>query len=386
MPTDRTPLENGRLEGERVLVTGGAGFIGSHLCRALLDAGAEARVLDLLDPQVHGEAGAPGTSTPAGVELLAGDVADAAVLGPALDGVTMVVHFAAAVGVGQSMYEIRRYCEANTVGTAALLEALAPRRDQVRKLVVASSMSIYGEGLYRCGNCGRDGEAERRPADLEARRWDPRSLCCGTGVTALPTPETKPVRPTSVYAINKRDQEELCLVVGAAYGIPTLALRFFNVYGPGQALSNPYTGVAAIFSARLLSSAPPLVFEDGQQSRDFVHVEDVARACVAALTQPADGTALNIGTGTPVSVIEVAALLRKELGGPEPEIMSTYRAGDVRHCYADIGRARALLAWEPETTLDAGIPELADWVRTQVEARSDVDTAMAELHRHGLVT
>ncbi|MDQ4103987.1 MAG: NAD-dependent epimerase/dehydratase family protein, partial [Actinomycetota bacterium] len=257
--------------------------------------------------------------------------------------------------------------------------------------LVASSMSIYGEGLYRCAGCGRDVEVERNREDLDQRRWDPTAPCCGGEVVPLPTNEDKPVRPTSVYAVNKRDQEELCLVVGRAYDIPTLALRFFNVYGTGQAIQNPYTGVAAIFSSRLLAGLPPLVFEDGLQSRDFVHVSDVTAGCAAALTQPAENQVLNIGSGRPVTVLEVASLLQKELGGPDPEILHTYRAGDVRHCYSDISRARAQLAWQPRTSLAAEIPALAAWVSSQVPAASavdqasGVDRAMSELHQRGLV-
>jgi dTDP-L-rhamnose 4-epimerase len=379
------------LGGERVLVTGGAGFIGSHLCQALLAAGADVRVLDSLEPQVHGSktggdsVGSGGILPTADLDLRVGDVADPELVAQALESVTMVVHFAAAVGVGQSMYEIRRYCQANTMGTAVLLEAVAERRDAISKMVVASSMSIYGEGLYRCAGCGGEVEAERGLEDLEARRWEPTTSCCGAAATPLPTPEHKTLRPTSVYAVNKRDQEELCLVVGKEYGIPSLALRFFNAYGAGQAIQNPYTGVAAIFSSRLLAGLPPLVFEDGLQSRDFVHVKDVAAACVAALTQPAEGVSVNVGTGRPMNVLEVAALLQKELGGPDPELLNTYRAGDIRHCYADISRARALLGWQPRTTLDSAIPELAAWVSSQLPAPAAVDRAMEELHQRGLV-
>ena len=387
-----TSREATTMAGQNVLVTGGAGFIGSHLCKALLAAGAEVRVVDALDPQVHGnDVDARRLLPSLDVDLRIGDVSDPAVVDDALDGISMVVHFAAAVGVGQSMYEIRRYCETNTMGTAVLLEALAERRESIGKLVVASSMSIYGEGLYRCAGCGRDVEVDRKRKDLDERRWEPVAPCCGGQVTPLPTHEDKPVRPTSVYAVNKRDQEELCLVVGRAYDIPTLALRFFNVYGSGQAIQNPYTGVAAIFSSRLLAGKPPLIFEDGLQSRDFVHVSDVAAACLAALSGPAENEVLNIGSGRPITVLEVASLLQKELGGPDAEVLNTYRAGDVRHCYSDISRARELLSWEPRTTLAAAIPELTAWVTSQVPAASavdhatGVDKAMAELNQRGLV-
>jgi dTDP-L-rhamnose 4-epimerase len=374
----------------RVLVTGGAGFIGSHLVRALLGRGDDVRVLDLMVPQVHGADG--NGELPAGVERIVGDVSDAGVVAGALDGVEAVFHQAAEVGVGQSMYEIDRYVAANTYGTAVLLRALIDRRDQVRKLVVASSMSIYGEGAYTCGACGNQGRAfvapmARRPAQLLERQWELICPLCGDGALApIPTPEDKPLFPTSVYAITKQDQEQLCLTVGGAYGIPTVALRYFNVYGPGQALSNPYTGVCAIFSSRLLNGQPPLIFEDGRQSRDFVHVDDIVQANLAALDL--DGTVptgINIGTGTSTSVVEVARLLAEGLGVDiDAEVVGRYREGDVRHCFADISLARQALGYEPTVTLRDGMPALLEWVRQQTAA-DRTEQALAELTSRRLV-
>ncbi len=283
----------------KVLITGGAGFIGSHLADRLLADGHEVRAFDNLDPQVHLQGGRPEYLDPE-VELQTGDVRDRGAVRRALEGVDAVVHFAAAVGVGQSMYEIERYTSINAIGAAIVLEEAVERRDAIRKLLVASSMSIYGEGQYRNPRTGESGLAPwlRPESQLAAREWE---LLAddGTPLEPEPTAETKPLRPTSIYAINKRDHEEMFLTVGAAYGLPAVALRFFNVYGERQALSNPYTGVAAIFSSRLLNDRAPLVFEDGRQTRDFIDVRDIARCCALALTEHgADEHALNVGTGS----------------------------------------------------------------------------------------
>ena len=367
----------------RILVTGGAGFIGSHLVDRLLAAGHEVRILDALVPQVHPD-GRPDYLDD-GAELIVGDVRDADAVAGALDGCEAVVHLAAVVGVGQSMYEIRRYVEHNTVGCATLLEAVVERRDQIGRLVVASSMSIYGEGQYADRSSGARALAPplRTEAQLAAREWELRS---GDGAILEPEPtsEDKPLQPTSVYAVTKRDHEELCLSVGAAYGIPTLALRLFNVYGPRQALGNPYTGVAAIFAARLLNGHAPLVFEDGRQSRDFVHVEDVARAFHLAVEGDAADAALNIGTGRATTVAGAGEALAGGLDlAIEPEIVGRYRAGDIRHCIADPSRAAELLGFRAEVDVAEGFPALARWL---ADARPEdrVEAAMEELRARGL--
>src|SRR5262252_3323309 len=307
----------------RVLITGGAGFIGSHLADRLLVEGHEVRAFDNLDPQVHGSGERPHYLDGA-VELQVGDVRDHGAVSRALDGVDAVYHFAAAVGVGQSMYEIERYTSVNSIGAAVVLEEVVERRDAIRKLVVASSMSIYGEGQYRNPRTGESGIAPglRPESQLAAKQWDVLADDGGP-LEPEPTAETKPLRPTSVYAVNKRDHEELFLSVGAAYGIPAVALRFFNVYGERQALSNPYTGVAAIFSSRLLNDNRPLVFEDGAQTRDFIDVRDLARGCYLALTEDgADGSTLNLGTGRATSILQVARTIAAGLGKViEPEIV-----------------------------------------------------------------
>jgi dTDP-L-rhamnose 4-epimerase len=372
------------MESLNILVTGGAGFIGSHLVDALVAAGHRVRVLDLLVSQVHA-GNAPQYLHP-DAEFIHGDVCDTEVLKKALEGIDAVYHEAAEVGVGQSMYEIQRYVRANDMGTAALLETLVEHRPTIRKLVVASSMSIYGEGAYACTACGTVYPQLRPTPQLLERRWELECSRCGEPLSPQPTSEDKPLFPTSVYAVTKQDQEQFCLVVGRAYGIPAVALRYFNVYGTRQALSNPYTGVCAIFSSRLLNDQPPVIFEDGEQTRDFVHVSDIVQANLLALeTDKADYQALNIGTGVATSINKITGLLSEGLGkNLPPEIVGKYREGDIRHCIADISRARELLGYSPRVTIETGVPELLDWVRGQT-ANDQVAVATAELESRQLV-
>jgi len=371
---------------ERVLVTGGAGFIGSHLVDALISRGHRVRVLDSIEPQVHG----PGREPPAywnpAAELARGSVTDPVVVARALEGIDVVLHHAALVGVGQSMYDIARYCQVNTGGAAILLEEIVKRRSRIRKVLVASSMSVYGEGAYQTQQ--GDARAPRlRGRDQLARGdWEMRDTTTGAWLAPMPTPESKPLQPTSVYAVTKRDHEELFLTVGYAYRIPTVALRYFNIYGERQALSNPYTGVAAIFSARVLNGQPPVIFEDGKQSRDFVHVSDVIQANVLALeTDRADYQALNIGTGRPTSVRQVADAILGALDARDlaPSVLGKFREGDIRHCYADITLARTLLGYEPRVSFADGMRQLVAWVRGQ-SAVDRFDDAHQQLVTRGL--
>jgi dTDP-L-rhamnose 4-epimerase len=351
----------------RVLVTGGAGFIGSHLVDALIARGHAVRILDNLHPQVHGRRGRTPAYLNPRAEFVRGDIRSRAAVRAALDGVEVVFHQAAAVGVGQSMYEIRRYVEINTLGGAVLLDVLANEPHQVRKVIVASSMSIYGEGAYACTACGPVYPALRTEAQLAARDWEMRCPHCQRPVEARPTAEEKPLAPTSIYAITKRDHEEMFLAVGRAYRLPTVALRYFNVYGPRQALSNPYTGVAAIFASRLLNGRPPLVFEDGAQARDFTHVRDIVQANLLAMESSAgDYDVFNVGTGVPTSVRQVADLLARHLGvAIEPEIVNQFRAGDIRHCYADISKIQRVLGYRPRVPFEEGLADLVAWARDQ---------------------
>ncbi len=368
-----------------ILVTGGAGFIGSHLVDALVESGHRVRILDSLVGQVHGDRIPEHLNKNA--EFIKADVCDADAITRALDGVEVVYHEAAEVGVGQSMYEIVRYVKANDLGTAVLLEAMIKRPGQFMKLIVASSMSIYGEGAYRCGNCDLNiNPFLRSNEQLAAPDWEFKCEKCSGFLQTIGTTEEKPLFPTSVYAVTKQDQEQYCLAVGRAYKIPTVAFRYFNVYGTRQALSNPYTGVCAIFSSRLLNDQPPTIFEDGEQSRDFVHVSDIVRANLLALeTDGGDYQAMNIGTGRATSVREIAELLAKGLGKDiAPLIVGKYREGDIRHCVADISKARRLLGYEPRVSLDVGLAELLEWLGEQ-NAEDRVESATAELAAHSLV-
>jgi dTDP-L-rhamnose 4-epimerase len=369
--------------GKQILITGGAGFIGSHLADALLAAGHRVRALDNLSPQVHGPAGERPDYLDPQVELIVGDMRDGDVVRRALAGVEVVYHLAAAVGVGQSMYEIAHYTSVNNLGTAVLLEALSTK--PVERLIVASSMSVYGEGLYRRADGSSCTVEERSLEQLKAGEWELRGPS-GEPLIPVPTPESKAPALASVYALSKYDQERMCLVVGRAYGIPTTALRFFNVYGIRQALSNPYTGVLAIFASRLLNGNPPLVYEDGQQRRDFVSVLDVAEACRLTMERPASaGLVLNVGSGRSYSIREIAERVAEATGRTDlrPAVTGKYRVGDIRHCFADIGRAREVLGYEPTVTLERGLAELADWLVTQ-EAEDRFEEAGAELAARGL--
>jgi dTDP-L-rhamnose 4-epimerase len=368
---------------ERVLVTGGAGFIGSYVVELLLEQGFEVRVFDKLVEQVHLGAGPRHIAPDA--EFILGDVCDRDALASALTGVDRIVHLAAEVGVGQSMYEIARYVGANTMGTANLLDILANTGNTVSRIVVASSMSIYGEGLYSCAEHGRAHPGLRSDDQLAQRQWDPVCPQCGLRLTPLPTAEDKPLQPTSVYAISKLDQELLCLSYGAAYGVDVTALRYFNAYGPRQAISNPYTGVAAIFSGRLLNGNRPRVFEDGAQLRDLIHVQDVARATVLALNTPeAAGAAINIGVGQPMTIKDVARALATMLGlDITPELTGKFRSGDIRHCWADTAKAEALLGFKPQVDFTDGMTELVEWLSTQ-QAVDRVEEMRSELEKRGL--
>ena len=369
---------------KRILITGGAGFVGSHLADGLLRAGHKVRVIDDLTPQVHSN-GLPDYLSP-DVELIVGDVRDPNRMRAVLADVDVIYHFAATVGVGQSMYEISRYMSVNTQGTAELLQAVLDAKMTPQKLIVASSMSIYGEGRYQCSKCSREAAPSVRPiGQLKAGKWEISCSFCRGVLRPLPTNESKSSEINSVYALSKRDQEELCLIYGRTYGVPVTALRFFNIYGTRQALSNPYTGVAAIFAARLINDQAPLVFEDGEQMRDFVSVHDIVRANILAMDHSeSDGHVINIGCGKPISIRQVAETLARSLGKDiAPVITQKYRAGDIRHCYADLTQAKLLLGYEPKVTHEEGFRELATWLQDQ-EAEDRADTMLKELNTYGL--
>jgi len=370
---------------KKILVTGGAGFIGSYLVDKLIELGHEVVVFDNLEPQVHGD----GQKTPEYLnkecEFIKRDIRNRDELKKALKSREIVFHQAAAVGVGQSMYEINKYTEVNILGTANLLDILANENHQVEKLIIASSMSVYGEGKYSCVNCGVVYPKLRSLSQLKRGEWEMRCPFCNQEVQSLPTDEEKPLHPTSVYSISKRDQEEMCLTIGRAYRIPTVALRYFNVYGPRQALSNPYTGVAAIFSSRILNNHPPCIFEDGLQSRDFTHVSDIVRANLLAMeNKKVDYEVFNVGTGRPLTVLNIAEALIKSLSSSvDMNIVRKYREGDIRHCYADISKIRDQLGFQPKVKFEKGISEFIGWVRGE-EARDQFEKSRRELEEKGL--
>ncbi|MEW5766333.1 MAG: NAD-dependent epimerase/dehydratase family protein [bacterium] len=370
----------------KILVTGGAGFIGSHLVDALIGTGHQVRIFDNLDPQVHGpEQKLPEYLNPE-AEFIRGDVRDRRALLQAIEGCEIIFHEAAAVGVGQSMYEIQHYMEANTLGTAILWDILVNESNSVRKVLIASSMSNYGEGEYQCDRCGVVYPKLRTKDQLKKKAWEMQCPECEGVVEAIPTTEAKPLYPTSVYAISKKDQEELSLILGRAYNIPTVALRYFNVYGPRQALSNPYTGVAAIFSSRILNGHPPVIFEDGLQSRDFIHVSDIVAANLLAMeAEKANFEILNVGTGRRLTVLDMANILLKDLNRTDlrPEITSKFREGDIRHCYADITKIQGL-GFEPKVPFEEGVADLTRWVKNQT-AVDIFEHARSELNKKGLV-
>jgi dTDP-L-rhamnose 4-epimerase len=368
--------------GDTILITGGAGFVGRHVAKALLEQGHRVRALDSLIEQVHPRLERPDELDPE-VELIVGDIRDEAKVLAALNGVDKVIHLAAEVGVGQSMYAIDRYTSVNDYGTAVLFQQLIDR--PVQRVVVASSMSIYGEGLYRSAGGDLMQDVVRGPRNADGS-WDPLDHD-GRPLIPVPTPETKQPALKSVYAINKYVQERLTLTLTAQYGMESCALRLWNIYGPGQALSNPYTGVLAIFASRIANGQAPMVFEDGQQRRDFVHVSDVARAFLLALERPeANGEVFNIGSGVDRTVEEVARLQAASMGRADiaPRITQQARAGDIRHNIPDLSKAREGLGYEARQDFSEGLEELAEWVARQ-ETQDRVEQARRELELRGLV-
>ncbi|MBM3308675.1 MAG: SDR family NAD(P)-dependent oxidoreductase [Candidatus Altiarchaeales archaeon] len=369
--------------GKKVLVTGGAGFIGSHLVDKLIAEGHEVRILDNLDCQVH--LGRKPDYLNKKADFILGDVRNIKDIERAFEDVEIVFHQAAAVGVAQSMYKIHHYVDVNTVGTAKILEFLVNKEHSVKKFVVASSMSVYGEGAYKCGKHGVVYPQLRTQEQLKKHDWEVKCPQCGKNLVPIPTTEEKPLQPTSIYAITKRDQEEMCLAVGQAYDIPTVALRYFNVYGPRQALSNPYTGVAAIFSSRIKNNNPPLIFEDGLQARDFVYVTDVVEANLLAMREKkANYESFNVSGGSRITILQVAETLAKLFKKKiKPKIVNKYRAGDIRYCFGSIDKIKKM-GYRPKVSFEEGMKNLVEWGIIQ-EARDLSEKATQELVERNLV-
>lgn len=375
---------------KHVLVTGGAGFIGSHLVDLLLERGFRVTVFDALLPQVHGHAACDGDGWPVYLHPAAGrihaNLLDEGAFEAALEGVTHLVHLAASVGVGQSMTNIVDYTRNNVMGAAVMLEALSKGRHRVERMAVASSMSIYGEGAYADANGNPATPQTRTREQLQQHRWDVLGAD-GERLIPVPTRESKLLQPASIYAVNKRDHEEMFLAVGRALDIPTVALRLFNAYGSRQALSNPYTGVAAIFIARLLNDSAPLVFEDGEQMRDFVHVRDVAHAFATVLESDKRlWDVFNVGSDRPIAIRDMAGLLARLLGKSiAPQILQQYRVGDIRHCFGDISKLREAFDVTPQISFEAGMAELIDWVKSTQKPVDRAEASLSELREKGLV-
>jgi len=373
----------------RVLITGGAGFIGTRTARVLVARGHAVSLLDTLSPQVHGsDASFP--VVPGVEEYILGDVRDQALLNGLVSRFDAVLHLAAETGTGQSMYEIARYCDVNLQGTATLLQAITDCPNTITRLVVASSRSVYGEGRYACLEHGDQYPQSRDPVALQAGHFDPACPVCGARLVALPTPETAPLQTASIYAVTKLAQEKLVLAFAQARGISAYALRYQNVWGPGQSLANPYTGILSIFSTLMLQQKPLEVFEDGLESRDFVHVSDVAIVNSMALERPGGGChVVNIGTGTPIAVADIVRLLGEAYDYTGAVTVSgRYRAGDIRHNFADMALAAELFPKFDPSRFEAGVPEFADWARANASAADGSGgylQSLDELERRGLM-
>ncbi|MCX8082118.1 MAG: NAD-dependent epimerase/dehydratase family protein [bacterium] len=371
---------------KKILVTGGAGFIGSHLVDELIKRKYKITVFDNLEPQVHPD-GLPEYYN-IKAKFVRGDVRNRKQLKEVVIESDIIVHFAAAVGVGQSQYQISKYVESNIQGTANLLDILVNEKHNVKKLLVASSMSIYGEGLYECKKCGKVKPPLRNFGNIEISNWEPICPNCKGIINPIPTTEETPLTSNSIYAITKKEQEEMSLLIGKTYGIPVVALRFFNVYGPRQSLSNPYTGVAAIFLSRIKNNNPPVIYEDGLQTRDFIWVGDIVNACILSIErEKANYQVFNVGSGKPVSILGVAETLINLLNKKNkvnPDITYTFRKGDVRHCYADITKIKTMIGFKPEVSFENGMKKLINWSK-KVKAVDKFEKASQELKEKKLV-
>lgn len=369
---------------KNILVTGGAGFIGSHLVDRLISDGYKVTILDNITPQVHN--GKIPEYLNKKAEFIEGDVTNLKDIKKAIEGIDAIYHEAAVVGVGQSMYEIEKYTYNNIVGTARLLDYLANNKHGIQRILVASSMSAYGEGLYDCKKCGQVRPPLRSDQQMSRKEWELICPNCKNILIPIGIPETQAFSCNSIYAVTKQSQENMFMIFGKAYGIPTTALRYFNVYGPRQSLSNPYTGVAAIFLSRLKNGKSPIVYEDGLQTRDFISVYDIANANVVCLeNEKAFGKVFNLGTNNPISIKKIAEVLAELLGkNIKPEVVEKFRSGDVRHCSADISLIRNTLGWSPKWTFEKGMRDLIEWGEKE-EAKDTFDEATKELKSKGLL-
>lgn len=380
----------GKDMNKRVLITGGSGFIGSHIALKLIERGYEVTVLDNLLEQIHGTD--PGRTSPLycsikdKVRFIMGDVCNKELLEQALEDVDYVIHLAAETGTGQSMYEIKRYIDVNIGGTALLLDILTNNKNHVKRVVVAESRAIYGEGKYYCEKCGDVYPTERKDEDMAKGDFECHCPKCGGKVKLVATTEDSAIHPSSVYGIGKQVQGQLVHLICKNIDIESVSFRYQNVYGPGQSLTNPYTGILSIFSNRIKSHKGINIFEDGKETRDFVYIDDVVDATIAGMEVPeANGHVFNIGTGIALDVMTVAQTLCKHYGIEVPLTVSgNYRLGDIRHNYADITLAKQILGFKPKWTFDAGIKQFTDWVNRQELQTDNYEASLEEMKQKGL--
>ena len=368
-----------------ILVTGGAGFIGSFLVDELVRLGHRVRIFDNLDPQVHPDSAPPDYLNPQ-AEFILGDMRDYDALKAAMSDIGIIFHEAAVVGLAQSLYEIKKYTDANIGGTANLLHLLVNEKHSVKKLIVPSSMSCYGEGLYNCSQCGLIHPSARSIEQMRQRQWEPLCPRCQSTLTPMPIREQDNLTGTFIYSLTKKAQEEMSLIIGKAYNIPVTVLRYFSVYGPRQSLGNPYTGVVAIFLSRLMNNQPPLIYEDGQQLRDYVSVHDVVQANLSVMDdRRSDYQVFNVGSGQPIRIIEIAQKLSQLTGkNIEPKIIEEFRKGDIRHCYPNVSLLQKTTDWRPNVSFAEGLQELIEWSKGQT-AEDKFELANAELKKKGLL-
>ncbi|MHA1844478.1 MAG: GDP-mannose 4,6-dehydratase [Promethearchaeota archaeon] len=374
---------------KKILITGGAGFIGSHLVDELLNQkNHQITVLDSLEEQVHGKTKKPPKYLSDKCNFIFGSVLNYSLMKELLKNHEVVYHLAAMVGVGQSMYEIKKYTDVNIQGTANLLNIIANEDHSIKKLIIASSNTVYGEGKTCCPNCGIIYPKLRNETQLMQKQWELTCPTCGSLLKPEFTDESTPFNPSSVYALSKQVQEQMGLLIGKTYGINTTILRFFLVYGSRQSLSNPYTGVCAIFASRLLNNKPPIVFEDGLQTRDFVHVKDICQGLILAMEKKAArGQIFNLGSGVPITIKKVAETMTKKINPKiHPIYNQNYRIGDIRHCVADISKVKKMLGYKPNYTFEKGIEDLIEWIKLQtIPSKGISNKALEELSNKGLI-
>ena len=374
---------------KNILITGGAGFIGSNLTVKLVSKGYNVTILDNLSKQIHGknQDSTLYNSIKDKATFILGDVSNKSDWQKALRNQDSVIHLAAETGTGQSMYEITRYNEVNIIGTAHLLNILANQEHTIEKILIASSRSIYGEGKYLCHNHGVTFPNERNAADMAKGNFNPICNKCNKELILKATDENSKIHPSSIYGITKQQQEQMILLMGKALKIPAVALRYQNVYGPGQSLSNPYTGILSIFSTRLLNGNDIDIYEDGEESRDFVFIDDVVDATVLSLEKKeANHQIFNVGSGVATTVSEVANTLRELYDSNVGiNISGKYRLGDIRHNYADLSKIKNVLGFHPKFNFRTGISEFVNWVKTQNIQEDKYENSIKELKQKGLI-